>query len=116
MTTVLKILVGQGNVKAVRVNEDPDEISATLAVAAQNQHPFVVFTNSETGRRRASNRGSCRASPESNRQEPGQRSSRVGLLVAYVGRCLLLLREEVQAGRLLITQMLRLELLLRVLA
>jgi hypothetical protein len=50
MTTVLKVLGANGNTKQVRVNEDPDEISAALAVAVKEQHPFVVFTNAETGK------------------------------------------------------------------
>jgi hypothetical protein len=51
LTTVLKVIGANRNIKQVRVTEDPDEISTMLAVAANNQHPFVVFTNAETGKK-----------------------------------------------------------------
>ena len=50
MATVLKLRAAGGQTTEVRVNDDPSTISATLGVASKEGHPFVVFTNAETGK------------------------------------------------------------------
>ncbi len=50
MATVLKLRAAKSQTTEVRVTDDPSTISATLAVASKEGHPFVVFTNAETGK------------------------------------------------------------------
>jgi hypothetical protein len=50
MATKLMLRAAQGETTEVRVNDDPDTIAAMLAVASKENHPFVVFTNAETGK------------------------------------------------------------------
>jgi hypothetical protein len=50
MATVLTMRGAEGHTKDVRVVEDPATINGTLAVASKESHPFVVFTNAETGK------------------------------------------------------------------
>lgn len=50
MATVLKLREAQAQTRDVRINEDPQTVSAELAMAAKHDHPFVVFTNADTGK------------------------------------------------------------------
>lgn len=50
MATKLTLHAAGGQTTDVRVTDDPDTISAMLAVASKEDHPFVVFTNAETGK------------------------------------------------------------------
>lgn len=50
MPTVLKLRGARGSTSDVRVKDDPTTISTALAVATKEGHPFVVFTNADTGK------------------------------------------------------------------
>ena len=50
MATKLTLMDTGGNTTEVRVDDDPSTISAMLAVASKEGHPFVVFTNADTGK------------------------------------------------------------------
>lgn len=49
MATLLKLSTF-GDEREVRVSEEPSRISSVLAVASREHHPFVVFTNADTGK------------------------------------------------------------------
>ncbi|HKH63833.1 MAG TPA: hypothetical protein VKA35_00050 [Solirubrobacterales bacterium] len=50
MPTLLTLRGAKGQTTDTRVSEDPKTISSTLAVAQKESHPFVVFTNVDTGK------------------------------------------------------------------
>jgi hypothetical protein len=50
MPTLLTLRGLKGQSTQRRITEDPKTIGSTLAVAKKESHPFVVFTNADTGK------------------------------------------------------------------